>query len=338
MQPPPEERFERAGMTFLVRRATRDGLRLSTTVRFGEGALDPRVRSAVPIPAPLVVVRRTPSHDKGVRLGMNRALPLGDERFERECFVVCDAPLADVQAALASPTLRDALRSMLALHDGQLTLYGKGLLEWSRARPGVMPSEEDVQKLAASFVIVASELPAFTTSRSPLAATIAEATTVVSILGSLLLCVFALFPIVRWTVFGKELAFASIAAGLVAGVALWPLLVLVHRGRSNGWHALKVCMFFTLLGGVATAVTTGLIVNCGFDDGKPSHRLVDVIRISEHRSKANISYHAEVPSWRAGRTTESVPAGGNTHAKRLRITTKPGRLGAEWLVAVDAAP
>lgn len=116
------------------------------------------------------------------------------------------------------------------------------------------------------------------------------------------------------------------------------------RGWANGYRAFRTFVIATLVASPFVGLGGVRFVSCAFDDGPVKPRVVEVVDAQSPRNaKSGTSYTLVVRSWRPGGDTEEITTTAGLfeaakNATRVRVGTRPGVLGGEWLVRCDSVP
>jgi hypothetical protein len=118
------------------------------------------------------------------------------------------------------------------------------------------------------------------------------------------------------------------------------IMARILRGRSIGYGEFCVAMVLLLVG--CPVVTTEILpmINGLGDLGPPSFHVAKVVRKFTKGRKTK-TYHATLTSWRRGEKTVDIRVvrgvwGWATEGGNVVVTTRPGLLGWEWVVAVGS--
>jgi hypothetical protein len=172
---------------------------------------------------------------------------------------------------------------------------------------------------------------------------------------------------------GRRRALAAIPAAVFAagaGLLMWGSAFHVLDARAMLWHSLRVSVpwlaFFLVagapvfrlsttsprdvirlaslaaLGFTMTGYAADVALNCALDAAPPAVHHAVVVDRTITSGRGGTQYWAVVRSWR-GAPTETIPVPWRVYERlvpestELAVTTRPGRLGFEWLVdhAVD---
>ncbi len=299
---------------------------------------------SVPLPVASTLRLRTTGDARGIRLGLNRDFRTHDPLFDAAVYVASDAPSQDLAALLANPELRRDVAGSLKTERGEIDLAMDGTLQLRAARPvdGIV-GEARQRELVEAIVSIAEGLPPFRVGARSLRASLAEWALVVGILALPLSVFAALGTTLVWTLFAEPSFYAfAIATGLALAFLSWLPMAALCRGLGRGWWSLKVFAAFTFVGGPFWGVALASIVNCAFDGAATKARVVEVVRAdSTYSAKSGSHHYVVVRGVRSGGGTEDLRASPSVYAaakqsKRVVIETRPGVLGAAWLVGLRA--
>lgn len=277
----------------------------------------------------------------GKRIGLNVEHDTGDSAFDSEVYIESDASSADLEALLADTSTRQAVHQILGLGFGSVELFrGAATVQTSVLRPTpqhVASAEQIVERLA----VIADNLPAFDAApvgrATPLRTAIAG---IGGMLGGFGAFVFAALAATSWRVIVPG---AMLRCGLL-GLGGWVLVsaaaFFLLRGKSDALRTFSFVFFSALLGMPALGVGTGATLNGVLDTGAATSHDARVTRRWITTSKNNRTYHIEVESWRPDESRIEVTVSSGQYDQTvdgspLRITTKPGWLGWEWIARVQ---
>jgi hypothetical protein len=120
------------------------------------------------------------------------------------------------------------------------------------------------------------------------------------------------------------------------------VLARLLAGRSCSHRDLGLAVGLSLVALPTLGLGAALALNRFADPGPPTVRRVPVLEVRHHREEGeHVSHYAVVPDWSGTGTTRRIQLG-RALAERtvagqstLRVTTSPGRLGAERLLALE---
>ncbi len=332
MAPPITETVQREGRSFVLERRRHGWLRVSTRLALRADPL------AVPMAASVVFRVRTPSDDHGERLRMNRVFRTGDPAFDANVYVASDLPEQGLHRLTAPPALREALWALLWRAPGEIALSRDGQLSWQTLSPrGTPPSRDEEQQILDGLGAVASRVPPLRAAPRATRWFVGQPTWTLTRVAFGVSLVGMLCSLQIWRVFEARLTVLAAAAGLLAALASWPVYRAILRGTGDGWRWLKWCLLFSPLAGLTGGIGLARIINCAGDTQPATRHVVDVLETIRTQRRDSSVYSATVRSWRA--PTERLSLGidpKQTKERTLVVVTKPGRLGGEWLVAVES--
>ncbi|MBI5537331.1 MAG: hypothetical protein HY898_31705 [Deltaproteobacteria bacterium] len=276
----------------------------------------------------------------GKRILLNRELRTGDDAFDDAVYIETDAPDACVRTLLAEPAVRQfALRILQEGWQGiELSTEGEVIVTMPvKAANSLLPERftPTLQTLAA----FAEHLPALQAGRGARFG-LADLVSIGAIVGSVLSWP-ALFVASRlWPTVDSGLVLASLSGGLIAWLVSLPVLIVIQRGRSTSLRDFCICVVFLALGLPVGSIALLLTVNGLPDAATPEVRKVEILRKYTSGSRSR-TYYTTVRSWRKGESTLDIDVGSSLyHDAReggvLVVRTKPGLLGHEWVVSLEA--
>lgn len=277
----------------------------------------------------------------GKSLGLNVEHDTGDSAFDGEVYIESDADAADLEALLADTSTRQAVHQILGLGFGSVELFrGASTVQASVIRPTpqhVASAEQIVERLG----VIADNLPAFDAApvgrATPLRTAIAGA---VGVLGGFGVFVFAVLAATTWRVIVPGAMVRCGLLGLGGWLVVSALAFVLVRGKSDALRTFSIVFFSALFGMPALGVGTGATLNGVLDAGAATSHDARVTRRWVTTSKNSRTYHLEVESWRPDESRIEVTVSSGQYDQTvdgspLRITTKPGWLGWEWIARVQ---
>jgi hypothetical protein len=298
------------------------------------------VRPTVTCQAALVLRLEKGIDRFGKRILLNREVRIGDGAFDDAVYIETDAPDACARALLADAAVRQS--ALRILHEGwkgiELSVEGQVIVTMPvKAASSLMPDR--FTPMLQTIAAFAEHLPALQAGRGARTG-FADMVSIGAIVGSVLSWP-ALFVASRlWPTLDRDLVLASLAGGLIAWLVSLPVLIVILRGRSTSLRDFCVCVVFLALG-LPVGSTALLLTLNGLPDGAtPTVRKVEITRKHTSGSRSR-TYYTTVRSWRAGESTLDIDVGSFVYneAKEggvLVVTTKPGLLGHEWVVSLEA--
>jgi hypothetical protein len=279
------------------------------------------------------------------RLGIATEVQTGDDQFDDECYVRSDAP-EFTAAYLADPVKRIAILDLRRFGFKEVTLDGGKLsAKWTGFDPTAHDRPELTADVAARLLLLARNLPAEQpefANRTGSRRRFWQGALWVGLIGFALtaLAVFRFTPVET----------ADLLARAAAVLLAWPVFaylsayLLSGTSRShNAWGGLMLGSLLLFPVGCAGAVD---LLN-GLLDGSPE-AVHDALIVEKYttKSKNSTNYHVRVASWRDPGETVSFRVEANEygaitpHRSRLRVATRGGALGVEWVKSkrVDANP
>ncbi len=280
----------------------------------------------------------------GKRIGLNVEHETGDSAFDSEVYIESDAATADLEALLADTASRQAVHQILGLGYLRVELFRGTPAVSAMLQSPSGPNVATIPQLAERLAVIADNLPAFDGSpvgrAVPLRAAIAS---IVGVLGGFGAFVFAALGATHWRVIAPGAMVECGLLGLAGWLAVSVVAFFLLRGKSDALRTFSVVLFSGLFGLPALGVGTGATLNGKLDTAPPTAHDARITKRYTTTSKNNTTYHLEVESWRPDTTSIEVtvppPVYGPTNVGGLiRIQTRPGWLGWEWVTAVQPAP
>ena len=121
------------------------------------------------------------------------------------------------------------------------------------------------------------------------------------------------------------------------------LSVVLLKGRSSSHRDLGLVLLASSLGAIVGGFG-GFTVANGYLDGGAATSHDAAVLARRKTSGRSESHYVTVASWRAGRESEELDVprrlyeAAGAQGARLRVTTRPGRLGFEWIEALAVLP
>ena len=278
------------------------------------------------------------------RLGITVEIQTGEGEFDRDFFIQTDS-VPFTRSYLMSPDKREAVRKLFALGYDRVNLDGQ------RMEAVISPFAQSEFKGGDFVEATLTELRRLTRDLPEEAAG------------------YRALGVPVWK-FRRGFIYAVSIAGVIAGAALlfvankfWPpldggamflyslhyivpayLLFLVVavaflKGRSSSHKDLLINLLIALIGFPISGYFGVMAANGYLDPAGGSDH--EVLAMHKHvtRSRDRKHYHVTTETWRDSRTEEKIEVSYDTYYKikpgstALVVTTKPGRLGFEWLVS-----
>ncbi|HEX4047565.1 MAG TPA: hypothetical protein VH309_07015 [Elusimicrobiota bacterium] len=291
-------------------------------------------------------LRRESAFDRAVEgLSLARAIGTADPEFGERFHIDSDdeafasAFFSDAAKRSAAQALFAAGFTSLAWQDGYATAV------WD----GFRPSSEDAGFIAAAGAALralTAGVPASASAREAgltekifnRCAGIAIVAGFVAVYAAILSARFLPGrPVDGWALFRDSLR----ASAPLGALFVWGLLTAV-RGKTwfvtaAGKALLASALLFPSLGYVGCQLLNSLL-----DEGAPASFVLPVLDKHVTRGK-HTSYYVYVAPWRPGQSDPRFEVGYSTYLSvqtgrtKARLTTRPGRLGREWIVSLGFA-
>ncbi len=275
------------------------------------------------------------------RMGLTTEIQTGDVHFDDACYVRTDF-VTFTKSFFQSLQKRQAVLRLIELNYKDIAHDGTSMI----ATMTPFRLTEDCDKLALESVVgdlalLSKNLPA----EYPGAQVIGIPAwkiwraciyllSAVSLVGGL---VVMLWASKKYTVLDENALFiGSLGYSVLAFIAFIAVSMFLLKGRSSSHNELMLVLIVAVIGFPLFGYGATLSINGYLDVAEPRHYQVKIVdkRISKS-SKSTIRY-ISVASWRKGRSRELITVGSGEYKRfdigsSLRITTRPGRLGYEWL-------
>ena len=284
-----------------------------------------------------VLFRKEKSIDGfGKRIGLNVEHQTGDAAFDAEVYIESDATSADLEALLSDTSTRQAVHQLLGEGLISVELFrGASEVRFTLQRPSVDVAKS-LPRLVDRLGTIADNLPSFERSPVGRAAPLRTSLAVVGgMAGAMGALVFGVTSSLRWEIITANAILKCVGGGLVAWVALSVVAFVTMRGKSDALRAFGFVFFGGLVAYPAIGAGLGSMLNATLDEGAAVVHVAPIARRYTTTSKNNTTYHVVLTSWRPDRDGIEVVVSRDTymHAEgaSLRITTRPGRFGWEWI-------
>lgn len=301
------------------------------------------VATAVPTDGEVRITGETGFDRLCKSVGLAVEIQADDPDFDDTCYVRTDA-VEFTQAYLQDPIKRVAVVDLRRLGFPEVCLADRRIeVRWV----GFDPAKDDRPDLAvdaaARLILLSRNLPAPQPEFAARTGTWRKRWQVVL---WLLLVAFALtiFSLFAYT----PLHFGSLLSRAAVPLFLgWPAFAFVSvvllRGTSRSHTAWGALMFGAILLFPPGALGTVALVNGLTDGSPPVPHDARIVRKYTTKSKSTTNYHVECQSWSEPGETVSFRVGAAEYAgvvegkSHLRVTTRAGGLGVEWLVSKQLA-
>ncbi|MFO0591651.1 MAG: hypothetical protein U0441_29160 [Polyangiaceae bacterium] len=285
---------------------------------------------------PVLFRKEKPLDAFGKRIGLNVEHQTGDAAFDAEVYIESDATTADLEALLSDTTTRQAVHQLLGGRAMSVELFrGASDVRLTMMRPTAADAE-NIAPLVERLAVIAENLPSF--ERSPVGRAAPLRTTVAAIVGmggAMGALVFGAVSATRWEILTAGVLGKCVLAGFVAWAVLSVIAFVTMRGKSDALRAYGFVLFGGLVVYPAIGAGLGSMANATLDEGPATVHVAPITRRYTTTSKNNTTYHVVLQSWRPDRdgieVTVTRDAYMNAIGASLRVTTRPGRFGWEWL-------
>lgn len=297
-----------------------------------------RVGTAVDTPCEVRVTTETWFDRACKRVGLATEIETGDDAFDAECYVRSDTP-AFADAYLADPLKRAAVLDLRRMGFADVTLENRTVTaKWVGFDPPRHDRPDLVVEVAARLLVLARGLPEphpdfdYRTGRHRRKWQVGLWSFLVGFAATTL--TLLAYPPISW----GELLLRAVAVLAVGGPSFAYVSALALRGTSTSHYAWGGLMAGALLLFPVGSVGLVALVN-GAADSSPevTHDAVIVEKYTS-KSKNRTKYHVRAASWRVPGETHSFDVSQadynavTAHQSQIRVTTRTGALGVEWLV------
>ena len=306
-----------------------------------------RGEPCVPVHHMLGVRLDAPRTDAPIELRLNRA-PAADKDF----FIESDASDETVQAVLAGPDVRAALRALLGISDVVTICPDSLRVSMSEAQfHDPQHAQERLERLAMLRRLLAFGMPSPYRTEAPNLPRIVPARS--RVWPNIAMGLAAAVGVMAWVSWAHDDAAAPVSLtgpasllGMVAGGLLWAigtlLIALVLRGRMKRQRDVALASI-ALLALVPAGEAHAMVLNAAYDAGPTAVRQATIQKRVVR--KGNGTYFEVKTPWRKGQSPIELGTHRVNGAQNLEVgdegpatvTTRPGWLATEWIVRVDAA-
>ncbi len=144
---------------------------------------------------------------------------------------------------------------------------------------------------------------------------------------------------------GGQIFEATLRLSLPALALFLVLAVALLKGRSRSHNDLLLVLLISTCGAISMGHGGTLVANGRLDRGEATAHDALVLERRESQSRRRSrNYYVIVESWRDGREVEEIEVssrlyeGAGRRGARLLVTTRPGRLGHEWIAQLRLLP
>ena len=278
------------------------------------------------------------------QLGITVEIQTGDTQFDRDYFISTDA-VAFTRACFSSADCRQRIRELSALgfnkifHNGRILEAKITPLKFERG-----PDKTGVEAAVACLAALGRDLPeefyeqklvgmtAWKAQRR-IIYTLSISAVVLGFIG-LLWGKTSFPPFDEFLIFKDSLRYSIPALLVFAAISVYVL-----KGRSSSHIDVLANLGFGIIG-FPLAFYSGMVTGNGYLDNSPaSYHEARVAGKHSTRSKNSTYYYVSLVSWRAGHDREQIKINRHSYNEiqagnaTMGITTRPGRLGYEWLVS-----
>ena len=144
---------------------------------------------------------------------------------------------------------------------------------------------------------------------------------------------------------GGQIFEATLRLSLPALALFLVLAVALLKGRSRSHNDLLLVLLISTCGAISMGHGGTLVANGRLDRGEATaHDALVLDRRESKPRRRSRNYYVIVESWRDGREVEEIEVssrlyeGAGRRGARLLVTTRPGRLGHEWIAQLRLLP
>ncbi len=274
------------------------------------------------------------------RAGINREIQTKDAAFDRDYYILSQRP-EDAARCFASPEIRAAVSAILRTGFTEVKAE-KGALtaRWNRFRAERL-DQAAVTGVLDSLILIKQCAPFVPASRETswplwrIRKTVFYAASIGSLAAGFLLYLIgsAVYRLLDPAAFFFETLKYSLP---IFAMFVW-FAALLLRGRASSHRELAV-VFWTSLFGIPFLLLGAMMTANGVLDAQdPMSHDVSILEKYKTRSKNSTTYHIRTSSWREGHEDEHLTVGHGFYntilpgESKMRLVTKPGALGYEWL-------
>ena len=278
------------------------------------------------------------------QLGIAVEVQTGDSQFDQDYYLNTNS-VAFTGACFSSPERRQAVNELFKLNFKKISHNGKTLE--IKITPFTLAKGFDkaiIESAVSQLIALGRDLPEDYYEprvigtpawkfRRAIIYTVSITSVVVGIAG--LIWANASYPPLDAFLIFKD----SLGHAVPAFIIFCAVSIVFLKGRSSSHVDLLINLGIALFG-IPLASYSGMLVSNGYLDKAPaSYHEVMAIDKYYTRSKNSTTYHVRLQSWRENHGSEKIKVNKYTydqvHRNRtmMGITTRPGHLGYEWLVA-----
>ena len=276
-------------------------------------------------------------------LGIAHEIQTGDSQFDRDYYINTDT-VAFTRACFNFPERRQAVNELFNLNFKEILHDGKRLeVKISPFRFKENFDKATVESTVKQLVMLSRDLPedyyeprvigtpAWKFKRGIIY--VVSTTTLVAGFGCLLLGNIRYPPLDKFLIF-KD----SLNHSIPAFIIFIAVSIVFLKGRSSSHKDLLFNLCMALIGIPLTGYSGTVVCNGYLDHSPTNHHEVTVTGKRYTTSKNSKTYYLKLKSWRENRSQEEITVGKSAYDKAasgdtiVRVTTRPGYLGYEWLV------
>ncbi|MCP5102960.1 MAG: hypothetical protein GY950_06265 [bacterium] len=321
-----------------------------TTYRYkhfrGTDKAPPYFSITIPFTSPgaFKIVRETKFDRFFKKLGVCVEIETHDPTFDDTFYITTDT-IPFTRRYLEKSENRQNIQALFQLGFNHLKHDGKSLtLTWNNFPRKKQMEMETIEKAVAPLAVLGGNLAKILTHETPepspwklkrFAAFALPISLLVSGFVFLMMGLTGYKPLDGGKVFADSLAYSVPLFLLFTWIALHLL-----KGRSSSHRELIAVFFIALFGFPLAGFGYRTYLNGALDTAPPAVHEVMVVKKYYSKSKNSYSYYAVVESWRENRNTERLGISKRFYnsltprSSTLTITTKPGKFGYQWIVAL----
>jgi len=277
-------------------------------------------------------------------LGIANEIQSGDKDFDNKFFIETDA-VNFTRTYFMSSEKRRAVDSILDHGFTKVEHDGKTMTAICSPVQFKKPLDETViQKVVSSLILLAqninehpgediAQLNKGWKAKRTVAFTIPVLLYIVGI-PTFLIGLFNYTPLDKWALFLTTLKYSVPSFLLFLTVA-----VKLIKGRSTSHRELIIILILSLISFPGAGMGLGTFLNGWLDQSAATPHLAIVMKKYTTSSKNGKNYHVVLKSWRENKYSESLRVSSSEYGRakpdktRMRIVTKPGHYGFEWIFA-----
>jgi len=298
-------------------------------------------------PGQLTVTRESRIDSFFKKIGFSAEVQTGDKEFDDAFYVLTDTP-GFASAYLRGPSRCRAVENCFGAGSTYVKLDGKNVsAQLSPFHANNPEHQERVLACARHLAVLSKDIPVSFESDSLFGAPQAKAKRAIVLtaaVGSFNLGFVSLIWAQQYPVLDAgPLFFKSLKTSVPVLLAVLFLAAMLLRGRSSSHRDFFISVFMLIPGLILLGFGSAGVLNGRNDMTENQDHFVRVLSKYKTHSKNSTTYHALIESWRHGRSQEHVTVPWREYRSiapgqsRMRVTTRRGFLGFEWIVSRQAS-